>query len=291
MRYILFEERPAQFFEMVPSSAAALFKHLGLKRDLPPDEPLLKIIQIGDFADLCEERCELNGRKHFKLLGFTLNEGQVRIFGAAFETKEELKEYIKSWNGFQSHREIGLKRDLFSSPEEGLWVWHPEGEKIRQQLVAKWKEAHAEQNFQLISTPSLTEDERLHFHAAFGGRTLEIGHLFLMPGKEGMLTPKRGVVETSYIFCREEEIAQEIISSLQSMQKFLSIYDFDYELKESRNLIEFQLFDGLGRRWVGPFIKVDRSYPVIIRSFFGSMERFFALLLENDKLGISIENK
>jgi threonyl-tRNA synthetase len=222
------------------------------------------------------------------LLSFSLYEGLVRIYGAAFSSKEELKAFIKTSEGVRCHREIGQKQNLFSSPEEGLWIWHPEGEKIRQKFVKMWEEMHVEQNFQLISTPGLTEAQRVQYHAQVGGKTAEIGPLFLVGGKEGMLTPKRGIVDHSVIFCEESQIAQEINSSLQFIVKILNICTFVYEIKEERNLIEFRLFDGLGRQWVGPYIRVEKRPSCVVRSVFGSMERFMALFLEKEP---TVENQ
>lgn len=306
MRFILFEKRPTQIMEMVPASAEAFFKHLGLEREIPKDEPLLKVIQIGPFADICNEKCTYNPTLYFKLLHTTNLEDGTRIVGAAFETKEELKEFVKEWKGSRCHRRLGLELDLFSSPEEGLWMWHPKGEKARQALARLWKQEHIEKNFHLISTPSLTEEARLLHHAEINGRTAEIGPLFLPLGKEGMLTPKRGFVDHAFCFCSPEKITAETISSLQFILKILNICGFDYEvilsskaepflisaLKEcpisyqieegGRNRIEFRLSDGLGRRWTGPYIQLDMRHPVLYYSLFCSMERFFALLLEND---------
>ncbi len=81
-----------------------------------------------------------------------------RIYGPAWETKEELQAYLKQREEAlrRDHRKIGQELNLFSIQEEaggGLVFWHPKGAAIRYQIEDYWRKAHLDADYQLLYTP------------------------------------------------------------------------------------------------------------------------------------------
>ena len=81
-----------------------------------------------------------------------------RIYGTAWETKEELQAYLKQREEAlrRDHRKIGQELNLFSIQEEaggGLVFWHPKGAAIRYQIEDYWRKAHLDADYQLLYTP------------------------------------------------------------------------------------------------------------------------------------------
>ncbi|MEM0188924.1 MAG: threonine--tRNA ligase, partial [Saccharolobus sp.] len=100
--------------------------------------------------------------KYFKILNISTHHPEplvqyVRIRGVAFETEEQLKDYL-SWlekAEETDHRLIGEKLDLFSFHEEagsGLVLFHPKGQIIRNELINYMREINASMNYQEVYT-------------------------------------------------------------------------------------------------------------------------------------------
>lgn len=100
--------------------------------------------------------------KYFEILNIsthhpTPDRQYVRIRGVAFETEEQLKDYL-SWLEKASetdHRVIGEKLDLFSFPEEagpGLVLYHPKGQIIRNELIQYMREINESMGYQEVYT-------------------------------------------------------------------------------------------------------------------------------------------
>jgi threonyl-tRNA synthetase len=87
-----------------------------------------------------------------------------RIYGTAWETKEELLAYIKQREEAlrRDHRKLGQELNLFSIQEEaggGLVFWHPKGASIRYLIEDYWRKAHLESGYQLLYTPHIANLE------------------------------------------------------------------------------------------------------------------------------------
>src|SRR3989344_2142894 len=111
----------------------------------------ISIYKSGDFTDLCagphvESTKEINPDA-FKLTkvagaywkGSEKNKMLTRIYGVAFETKQELDEYLKMMEEAEKrdHRKLGKELELFMISEEvgkGLPLWLPNGAFIRKKL-------------------------------------------------------------------------------------------------------------------------------------------------------------
>lgn len=81
-----------------------------------------------------------------------------RIYGTAWESKEQLVEYerLQEEAKRRDHRALGKKLGLFSIQPDaggGLVFWHPRGARVRRLIEDFWKDAHVEGGYELLYTP------------------------------------------------------------------------------------------------------------------------------------------
>ncbi len=87
-----------------------------------------------------------------------------RIYGTAWPTRDELKEYLKLLEeaAKRDHRKLGAELDLFSFPEEigsGLAVFHPKGGIIRREMEAYSRQRHEQSGYEFVNTPHITKGQ------------------------------------------------------------------------------------------------------------------------------------
>lgn len=134
--------------------------------DLPEDAEISLFTQ-GDFTDLCAGPHVLStGKvKAFKLMslagaywrGDEHNKMLQRIYGTAFFSKDELKEYLTMLEeaARRDHRKLGKELDIFSLHDEGpgFPFFHPNGMIIQNELLNYWREVHRRYGYHEIKTP------------------------------------------------------------------------------------------------------------------------------------------
>ncbi len=135
-----------------------------------PEGETISVYSQGDFTDLCRGPHVLHtGKiKAIKLLktsgaywhGDERNKMLKRIYGIAFPTKKELKQYLSDLEEAKKrdHRKIGKELDLFSISDEigaGLVLWHPNGAMMRAIIEQYWKDRHFDADYQLVNTPHI----------------------------------------------------------------------------------------------------------------------------------------
>ncbi|MGY1434423.1 threonine--tRNA ligase [Streptomyces reniochalinae] len=86
-----------------------------------------------------------------------------RIYGTAWPTKDELKQYLEFLAEAEKrdHRKLGTELDLFSIPEElgsGLAVFHPKGGVIRKVMEDYSRKRHEESGYEFVNTPHITKE-------------------------------------------------------------------------------------------------------------------------------------
>jgi len=84
-----------------------------------------------------------------------------RVYALAFETADDLKDYIERRKLAQErdHRKLGNELDLFFMDEEvgvGLPMWMPNGAVVREELEKWAKEVEFRAGYQRVSTPAIT---------------------------------------------------------------------------------------------------------------------------------------
>ena len=85
-----------------------------------------------------------------------------RIYGTAWPTKPELREYQTRLEEAQKrdHRKLGVELDLFSFPDEigsGLAVFHPKGGIIRHEIESFMQDQLLRHGYELVNTPHITK--------------------------------------------------------------------------------------------------------------------------------------
>ena len=175
-----------------------------LIEDLPESETI-SFYQLGDFADLCkgphvENTGKVGALKLIKVAGAywrgdEKREMLTRIYGVAFETEEELKEYLQRLEEAKArdHRKLGKELDLFSFSElvgAGLPLFSPRGTVLRDVLTNYSLSLRARHGFERVWTPHIT---KLDLYKASGHYAKFGAELFLVHsqvnGEEFALKP------------------------------------------------------------------------------------------------------
>ncbi len=136
----------------------------------------ITLYKSGDFEDLCrgghvEDAKELH-QDAFKLShvagaywrGDEKNPMLTRIYGLAFDTKDELIAYVTQQEEAKKrdHKKLGIELDLFTFSElvgPGLPLWTPKGTQLRDTLdnyVWELRKAHG---YQKVEIPHITKKE------------------------------------------------------------------------------------------------------------------------------------
>ncbi len=130
----------------------------------------VSLYKHGEFVDLCQgPHVERTGQvRAFKLMtvagaywrGSERNPMLQRIYGALFETEEDLQGHLEQIEEAyrRDHRRLGRELDLFSFHEEygpGLVYWHPKGGRVRTIIEDFWREEHYKAGYDLVYSPHI----------------------------------------------------------------------------------------------------------------------------------------
>ena len=137
-----------------------------------PENEELKVYYHGDWFDLCRGP-HLNSSGEigsaFKLTkvagaywrGDSNNEMLQRIYGTAWETQEELDNYLHFLEEAEKrdHRKLGKELDLFHFQEEapGSVFWHPKGWTLFQCLINYMRQRQEDAGYVEINTPDIMD--------------------------------------------------------------------------------------------------------------------------------------
>jgi threonyl-tRNA synthetase len=161
-----------------------------------PEGEEISLFQHGDFIDLCRgPHVDSTGAiKAFKVLSFAgaywrgdeRNAQLQRVYGTAFPSQKELKEFLDRIEEAKrrDHRTLGKQLDLFSFDElvgPGFVLWHPKGAMVRQILEDLIRREVLRRGYQPVYSPHVARQQLLETsgHLAhykenlFGGMELE----------------------------------------------------------------------------------------------------------------------
>lgn len=310
MRQIVREQREIRDLEMVAVSAKEFLKSKGHKvrpRQIE-GEGLFSVVQMGAFVDLSSGTHLKNTAQItcFKLFSPMKLEGrEIRIMGAVFESKDELKEFFKKWNSYpkRRHEKVGENRHFWCEVEPGL-VWLPLGLKAQEDLMRTFKENLFPGCCEVRSPCS----DRLMTHKNLLNK-LHVESILEVYPIQGI---PHGIEEVGLLDPIEGNVIQittslkNVNSSLQSIGKTLNILGFSYSIRfvgSRRNArsgkllqetlkalewpfedaeekgdfpqIDFLVSDGLGRKWSAACVQANECLDVQV-----IVERNLALLLE-----------
>jgi len=148
-------------------------------KDLQKDEPYklemiddlgdeqLTLYKNGNFVDLCRgphvpTTRHIRAFKITKLAGAywrgdASNKQLQRVYGVAFPTKDELKDYLRILQEAEKrdHKKLGKKMGLYSFHDEGQGFpfIHPKGMIVWNTLIDFWRELHTEDGYVEVKTP------------------------------------------------------------------------------------------------------------------------------------------
>ncbi|CAN5403913.1 threonine--tRNA ligase [soil metagenome] len=128
----------------------------------------------GDFTDLCrgphvESTKQVGAFKLMRVAGAywrgnEKNPQMQRIYGVAFETKEELAKHLEMLEEAKKrdHRKLGAELDLFVFSDlvgPGLPLWTPRGTILRNELNKFVQEMRGEAGFDQVAIPHITKKD------------------------------------------------------------------------------------------------------------------------------------
>jgi len=174
MREIIAQDVPFVAEKVNKDEARKLFANQPYKLELIDEIPdaEVTIYRQGSFTDLCRgpHLPSTGGVRAFKLThvagaywrGDERRPMLQRIYGVAFETQEELEDYLlrQAEAAKRDHRKLGKELDLFSTHEEigpGLICWHPKGALIRRIIEDFWKAEHVKRGYDIVYTPHIAK--------------------------------------------------------------------------------------------------------------------------------------
>ena len=156
--------------EVSLSEVKNIFKDEPYKLELIEDrkDQKLTIYKLGDFIDLCKGP-HVKYSKEVKFIKLTKLAGAywkadsnnpmlTRVYGIAFQKKEDLNNYFKLLEEAEKrdHRKLGTQLDLFSVHDEtgpGLPLFHPKGTILFNLMRDYWEDIHKKAGYVLVNTP------------------------------------------------------------------------------------------------------------------------------------------
>ena len=167
--------------EVSKDEAAELFKgneyKLELINEISERGEKITVYTCGGFTDLCRGGHSENPAKEipgdsFKLdriagaywRGSEDNKMLTRIYGLAFNTKEELDAYIAQQEEAKKrdHRKLGKELDLFTFSDlvgSGMPLFTPKGNIVRSEIIKFSRELNVELGFGEVHTPNINKGE------------------------------------------------------------------------------------------------------------------------------------
>ena len=161
----------------------------------------------GNFIDLCRGEHLENPSKEIKQDGFKLdriagaywrgdekNAMLTRIYGLAFDTKDELENYQHQLEEAKKrdHRKLGKEMDLFTFSDlvgAGLPLWTPKGTVIRHQLDTFIWELREKHGYQRVTIPHITKKDLYVTSGHWEKFADELFRIQTREGKEYALKP------------------------------------------------------------------------------------------------------
>jgi len=164
----IFKEQPYKL-ELIAGLEQGGFDEYGEPLDAKPE---ISIYSSDTFVDLCrgphvEDTGQINSDA-VKLMsvagaywrGDEKNPMLQRIYGTAWETSEQLEQYL--WKLEEAkrrdHRRLGKELDLFSISDEvgaGLILWHPKGAMVRVIAEDFSRQAHLKNGYEWVFSPHI----------------------------------------------------------------------------------------------------------------------------------------
>ena len=176
MLKVIKENQRFERFELERDEAIKLIKEIGQETyklgrlDDVPEGEAISFYRNGEFVDLCAGT-HVNYTKKIKAVkllsiagayhrGDENNKQLQRIYGTAFQSKDELATYLTNLEEAKKrdHRKLGKDLKLFHIDEavgQGLILWTPAGAIVRQELQSFIADELRKQGYDQVFTPHI----------------------------------------------------------------------------------------------------------------------------------------
>ncbi len=158
--------------EMTKDEARRLFDSQPYKLELIDEleDDTVSIYKQGNFTDLCRgphlaTTAQIGAFKLLSVAGAYWRGDEnrpmlQRIYGTAWETQEQLDEYLVWLEEVEKrdHRKLVRQLDLISFHEDagaGLAYWHPKGGRMRVLIEDYWRKLHFDGGYDIVFTPHI----------------------------------------------------------------------------------------------------------------------------------------
>ena len=299
LKRLIQQDIPFEMKTMMRENAVQFFIHnkLPIQAELIEGmrENLIGLCQIGEAYDLCQKETLQTSREIYELTLYSVKAETLyypalgyiealRIKGAAFFHRKELKEFVKRDKLAQKNNPVELCKTLNlielqrSNIQEKDSIkrpfWLPAGMNLRDTILERWKAACKKRGFGIVSSPRIAEfstkkrqvspiedvfeknddvlifeDEEKEFTFSspldmhtylFNSRyregdppqryaeLIERELSLFSKDTDGLFRTKSCFGDALHIFCRPQEVANELISSLQFIQEMGTLFTLDY---------------------------------------------------------------
>ena len=176
MDEIVKRDLPVERVEMARDEAVKFFLDMGEKYkaeliEAIPEGETISLYRQGDFIDLCRgphvpSTGKLKVHKLMKVAGAywrgdSKNEMLQRIYGTAWSTKEEQKNYLDMLAEAEKrdHRRLGKELDLFHLQDEapGMIFWHAKGWALWQVVEQYMRRVYQDNGYEEVKAPQLLD--------------------------------------------------------------------------------------------------------------------------------------
>jgi threonyl-tRNA synthetase len=181
MKHIIKQNQKFEYFSKSVDEAVAYLNEMNqpLKaeyaKELGEQHSEIGFFTNGEFVDMCEgphiESTKELPAACFKLdsiagsywRGDSDNVMLTRIYGLAFESREDLEQYVRERKLAmeRDHRKLGKELELYIIDEEigaGLPIWLPNGAVLREELEAFAKDTEFMAGYKRVATPHITKE-------------------------------------------------------------------------------------------------------------------------------------
>lgn len=180
---------------------------LELIDEIVKDGQKITLYKAGEFEDLCRGGHSESPSKEIRSDSFKLDrvagaywrgdesrEMLTRIYGLAFNTKDELKGYLEMRKEAEKrdHRKLGKELDLFIFSDlvgSGLPLWTPRGTLVRNLLDEKIWEMRKAHGYEKVEIPHITKKDLYEKSGHWSKFADELFHIKTREGHEFVMKP------------------------------------------------------------------------------------------------------
>eukprot|EP00106_Octopus_bimaculoides_P021350 XP_014788792.1 PREDICTED: threonine--tRNA ligase, cytoplasmic-like [Octopus bimaculoides] len=262
VKSIVKEKQPFERLEVKKEDLLEMFKYNKFKQRILNEKvttPTTTIYRCGSLIDLCRGP-HIRHTGKVKALAVTKNsstywEGKAeaeslnRIYGISFPEPKQMKEWkhLQEEAAKRDHRKIGREQELFFFHEQspGSCFFLPKGAHIYNKLIEFIKEnmfsfQSEKETFALkpMNCPGhcLMFDHRPRSWKELPLRLADFGVLHrneLSGALSGLTRVRRFQQDDAHIFCRQDQIKEEISGCLDFLKNIYGIFGFMFNLKLS----------------------------------------------------------